>query len=197
MDDSKLSLVFATNNPHKLKEVQHALGDRFIVVTLNAVGISEDIPEDYNTLQDNALQKVRYVYNKTGQSCFADDTGLEVEALNWEPGVYSARYAGDAKKPEENIHKLLGKLKGVENRRARFRTVIALILNGEEFLFEGVVWGKIIDHERGDDGFGYDPIFVPDGFTETFAEMPLSLKNQISHRGKAVEELCKFLKSRF
>lgn len=197
MDDSRLSLVFATNNPHKLKEVQHALGDRFTLVTLNAVGISDDIPEDYDTLQDNALQKVRYVYNKTGQSCFADDTGLEVEALNWEPGVYSARYAGDAKNPKENIHKLLGKLKGIENRRARFRTVIALILNGEEFLFEGVVWGKIIDQERGDDGFGYDPIFVPDGFTETFAEMPLSLKNQISHRGKAVEELCKFLKSRF
>lgn len=197
MDDSRLSLVFATNNPHKLKEVQHALGDRFTLVTLNAVGISDDIPEDYDTLQDNALQKVRYVYNKTGQSCFADDTGLEVEALNWEPGVYSARYAGDAKNPQENIHKLLGKLKGVENRRARFRTVIALILNGEEFLFEGVVWGKIIDQERGDDGFGYDPIFVPDGFTETFAEMPLSLKNQISHRGKAVEELSKFLKSRF
>lgn len=197
MDDSRLSLVFATNNPHKLKEVQHALGDRFKLVPLNAVGISEDIPEDYDTLQDNALQKVRYVYNKIGQSCFADDTGLEVEALNWEPGVYSARYAGDAKNPKENIHKLLGKLKGVENRRARFRTVIALILNGEEYLFEGVVWGKIIDQERGDDGFGYDPIFVPNGFTKTFAEMPLSLKNQISHRGKAVEELCKFLKSRF
>lgn len=197
MEDSRLSLVFATNNPHKLKEVQHALGDRFTLVTLNAVDISDDIPEDYNTLQDNALQKVRYVYSKTGQSCFADDTGLEVEALNWEPGVYSARYAGDSKNPKGNILKLLGKLKGVENRRARFRTVIALILNGEEFLFEGVVWGKIIDQERGDDGFGYDPIFVPDGFTETFAEMPLSLKNQISHRGKAVEELCKFLKSRF
>ena len=197
MEDSRLSLVFATNNPHKLKEVQHALGDRFTLVTLNAVDISDDIPEDYNTLQDNALQKVRYVYSKTGQSCFADDTGLEVEALNWEPGVYSARYAGDSKNPKGNIIKLLGKLKGVENRRARFRTVIALILNGEEFLFEGVVWGKIIDQERGDDGFGYDPIFVPDGFTETFAEMPLSLKNQISHRGKAVEELCKFLKSRF
>jgi XTP/dITP diphosphohydrolase len=197
MADSKFSLVFATNNPHKLKEVQHALGDRFTLVTLNAVGISDDIPEDHDTLQDNALQKARYVYSKTGQSCFADDTGLEVEALNWEPGVYSARYAGNAKNSKENIQKLLSKLKGVENRRARFRTAIALILNGEEFLFEGVVWGKIIDQERGGDGFGYDPIFVPDGFTETFAEMPLLLKNQISHRGKAVEELCKFLKSRF
>lgn len=197
MADSKFSLVFATNNPHKLKEVQHALGDRFTLVTLNAVGISDDIPEDHDTLQDNALQKARYVYSKTGQSCFADDTGLEVEALNWEPGVYSARYAGNAKNSKENIQKLLSKLKGVENRRARFRTAIALILNGEEFLFEGVVWGKVIDQERGGDGFGYDPIFVPDGFTETFAEMPLLLKNQISHRGKAVEELCKFLKSRF
>ena len=189
--------MFATNNPHTLKEVQHALGDRFTLVTLNAVGITDEIPEEYGTLQDNALQKARYVYNKTGQNCFADDTGLEVEALNWEPGVYSARYAGDAKKPKDNIRKLLSNLKGVENRKARFRTVIALILNGEEYLFEGVVWGKIIDQERGADGFGYDPIFVPDGFTETFAEMPLSLKNQISHRGKAVEELCKFLKSRF
>lgn len=197
MADSKFSLVFATNNPHKLKEVQHALGDRFTLVTLKAVGISDDIPEDHDTLQDNALQKARYVYSKTGQSCFADDTGLEVEALNWEPGVYSARYAGNAKNSKENIQKLLSKLKGVENRRARFRTAIALILNGEEFLFEGVVWGKVIDQERGGDGFGYDPIFVPDGFTETFAEMPLLLKNQISHRGKAVEELCKFLKSRF
>ncbi|HOK60465.1 MAG: non-canonical purine NTP diphosphatase [Tenuifilum sp.] len=197
MAGSSFSLVFATNNPHKLKEVQHALGDRFTLVTLNAVGITDEIPEEYGTLQDNALQKARYVYNKTGQNCFADDTGLEVEALNWEPGVYSARYAGDAKKPKDNIRKLLSNLKGVENRKARFRTVIALILNGEEYLFEGVVWGKIIDQERGADGFGYDPIFVPDGFTETFAEMPLSLKNQISHRGKAVEELCKFLKSRF
>jgi len=196
MADSSFSLVFATNNPHKLKEVQHALGDRFNLVTLNAVGITDDIPEDYDTLQDNALQKARYVYSRTGKNCFADDTGLEVEALNWQPGVYSARYAGDAKNPKENIRKLLGELKGVENRRARFRTVIALILNGEEFLFEGVVWGKIIDQERGDDGFGYDPIFIPDGFTQTFAEMPISLKNQISHRGKAVEELCKFLKSK-
>ncbi|MEY1640373.1 non-canonical purine NTP diphosphatase [Tenuifilum osseticum] len=197
MADSSFSLVFATNNPHKLKEVQHALGDKFTLVTLNAVGITEEIPEEYDTLQDNALQKARYVYNKTGQNCFADDTGLEVEALNWEPGVYSARYAGEAKNPKDNIRKLLSNLKGVENRKARFRTVIALILNGEEYLFEGVVWGKIIDQERGADGFGYDPIFVPDGFTETFAEMPLSLKNQISHRGKAVEELCKFLKRRF
>jgi len=197
MADSSFSLVFATNNPHKLKEVQHALGNRFTLVTLSAVGITDEIPEEYDTLQDNALQKARYVCNKTGQNCFADDTGLEVEALNWEPGVYSARYAGEAKNPKDNIRKLLSNLKGVENRKARFRTVIALILNGEEYLFEGVVWGKIIDQERGADGFGYDPIFVPDGFTETFAEMPLSLKNQISHRGKAVEELCKFLKSRF
>jgi len=197
MADSSFSLVFATNNPHKLKEVQHALGDRFTLVTLNNVGITKEIPEDYDTLQDNALQKARYVYNKTGQNCFADDTGLEVEVLNWQPGVYSARYAGDAKNPKENIRKLLDELKGVENRRARFRTVIALILNGKEYLFEGVVWGKIIDQERGNDGFGYDPIFVPDGFTQTFAEMPISLKNQISHRGKAVEELCKFLKSRY
>lgn len=196
MAKNLLSLVFATNNQHKLKEVQHALGDRVELVTLNAVGITEDIPEDFETLQENALQKARYVYSKTGLNCFADDTGLEVEALNWEPGVFSARYAGDAKNPKDNIRKLLDNLKGVENRRARFRTVIALILNGQEYLFEGVVWGKIIDQERGSDGFGYDPIFVPDGFTQTFAEMPLELKNQISHRGRAVEELRIFLKGR-
>jgi len=196
MTKNLLSLVFATNNQHKLKEVQHALGDRVELVTLNAVGITEDIPEDFETLQENALQKARYVYSKTGLNCFADDTGLEVEALNWEPGVFSARYAGDAKNPKDNIRKLLDNLKGVENRRARFRTVIALILNGQEYLFEGVVWGKIIDQERGSDGFGYDPIFVPDGFTQTFAEMPLELKNQISHRGRAVEELRIFLKGR-
>lgn len=172
------------------------MGDRVELVTLNAVGITEDIPEDFETLQENALQKARYVYSKTGLNCFADDTGLEVEALNWEPGVFSARYAGEAKNPKHNIRKLLDNLKGVENRRARFRTVIALILNGQEYLFEGVVWGKIIDQERGSDGFGYDPIFVPDGFTQTFAEMPLELKNQISHRGRAVEELRKFLKGR-
>lgn len=172
------------------------MGDRVELVTLNAVGITEDIPEDFETLQENALQKARYVYSKTGLNCFADDTGLEVEALNWEPGVFSARYAGDAKNPKDNIRKLLDNLKGVENRRARFRTVIALILNGQEYLFEGVVWGKIIDQERGSDGFGYDPIFVPDGFTQTFAEMPLELKNQISHRGRAVEELRIFLKGR-
>ncbi len=172
------------------------MGDRVELVTLNAVGITEDIPEDFETLQENALQKARYVYSKTGLNCFADDTGLEVEALNWEPGVFSARYAGEAKNPKDNIRKLLDNLKGVENRRARFRTVIALILNGQEYLFEGVVWGKIIDQERGSDGFGYDPIFVPDGFTQTFAEMPLELKNQISHRGRAVEELRKFLKGR-
>ncbi|HDP75813.1 MAG TPA: non-canonical purine NTP diphosphatase [Bacteroidales bacterium] len=196
MASKVLSLVFATNNLHKLKEVQHALGNRVALVTLNDVGITEDIPEDYDTLQENAIQKARYVYSRTGKNCFADDTGLEVEVLNWQPGVYSARYAGDAKNPKDNIRKLLSNLKGVENRKARFRTVVALILNGEEYLFEGVVWGKIIDQERGADGFGYDPIFVPNGFTETFAEMPLLLKNKISHRGKAVEELCKFLKGK-
>lgn len=196
MISNVLSLVFATNNKHKLKEVQHALGDKVSIITLEKVGITEEIPEDFDTLQDNALQKARYVYHKTGLSCFADDTGLEVEALSWEPGVYSARYAGESKNPKDNIRKLLDNLKGVQNRKARFRTVIALILNGQEYLFDGVVWGKIIDQERGSSGFGYDPIFVPDGFQETFAEMPLSLKNQISHRGRAIEEFSKFLKSR-
>lgn len=190
---NKLSLVFATNNKHKLTEVQHAIGEMINIISLMEVGITEEIPEDFSTLQENALQKARYVYHKTGYPCFADDTGLEVEALNWEPGVYSARYAGEAKDPKENIRKLLYNLEGKENRRARFRTVIALIVDGKEYIFEGTVWGKIIEEERGVNGFGYDPIFLPDGFSQTFAELSLDVKNQISHRGKAVSQLSRFL----
>ncbi len=190
-----LELVFATSNEHKLREVQHVLGERIKLMPLKSIGINEDIPENYHTLQENALQKARYIYEKTGKNCFADDTGLEVQALNWEPGVFSARYAGDEKNPKENIRKLLNNLRDVENRCARFRTVIALILDGHEYLFEGIVWGRIIDHERGSDGFGYDPIFVPDGFDQTFAEMPLSVKNSISHRGMAVSKLNQFLRN--
>jgi XTP/dITP diphosphohydrolase len=188
-------LVFATNNPHKLTEVQQLLGGSIQLLPLSATGIEEDIPEDFTTLEENASQKAWYVFNRTGKDCFADDTGLEVEALNGEPGVFSARYAGESKDPRENIRKLLGNLKGVENRRARFRTVIALVLNGKEYLFEGVVNGRIIEEELGSDGFGYDPVFLPDGHSRTFAQMDLALKNIISHRGKAIAKLADFLKA--
>ncbi|HSA04529.1 MAG TPA: non-canonical purine NTP diphosphatase [Tenuifilaceae bacterium] len=195
MQKDFVELVFATNNQHKLKEVQALLGNHFRLLSLSDIGFDEEIPEDFDTLQDNSLQKARYIYSKFGYSCFADDTGLEVDALNGEPGVYSARYAGEAKNPHDNIVKLLKNLSGVKNRRAKFRTVIALILNGKEYLFEGKVDGEIIDKGRGGDGFGYDPIFLPEGYNQTFAEMPLELKNQISHRGRAVVKLVDFLKS--
>lgn len=195
MQNDFVELVFATNNQHKLKEVQALLGNHFRLLSLADIGFYEEIPEDFDTLQDNALQKARHIHSKFGYSCFADDTGLEVEALNGEPGVYSARYAGEAKNPHDNIVKLLKNLSGVKNRRAKFRTVIALILNGSEYLFEGKVEGEIIEEGRGGDGFGYDPIFLPDGYSQTFAEMPLELKNQISHRGRAVAKLVDFLKS--
>ncbi len=187
-------LVFATNNVYKLKEVQAILGNAFQLLSLHDIGFIAEIPEDYETLEENAMQKARYVFSRTGYSCFADDTGLEVEALNGEPGVYSARYAGEDKKSTENIKKLLMKLNGVENRNARFRTVIALTLSGKDYLFEGTVNGKIIDSPNGFDGFGYDPVFIPDGYNQTFAQMPLELKNSISHRGMAISKLVDFLK---
>lgn len=195
MHNDFVELVFATNNQHKLKEVQALLGNHFRLLSLTDIGFDEEIPEDFDTLQDNALQKARYINSRLGYNCFADDTGLEVDALNGEPGVYSARYAGEAKNPHDNIVKLLQNLSGVKNRRAQFRTVIALILDGNEYLFEGKVNGEIIDKGRGSDGFGYDPIFLPEGYSQTFAEMPLELKNQISHRGRAVAKLVDFLKS--
>ncbi len=195
MHNDFVELVFATNNQHKLKEVQALLGNHFKLLSLTDIGFDEEIPEDFDTLQDNALQKARYINSRLGYNCFADDTGLEVDALNGEPGVYSARYAGEAKNPHDNIVKLLQNLSGVKNRRAQFRTVIALILDGNEYLFEGKVDGEIIDKGRGSDGFGYDPIFLPEGYSQTFAEMPLELKNQISHRGRAVAKLVDFLKS--
>ncbi len=195
MHNDFVELVFATNNQHKLKEVQALLGNHFRLLSLTDIGFDEEIPEDFDTLQDNALQKARYINSRLGYNCFADDTGLEVDALNGEPGVYSARYAGEAKNPHDNIVKLLQNLSGVKNRRAQFRTVIALILDGNEYLFEGKVDGEIIDKGRGSDGFGYDPIFLPEGYSQTFAEMPLELKNQISHRGRAVAKLVDFLKS--
>lgn len=187
-------LVFATGNRNKLKEVQTILGDKYRLSTPADKGISEDIPETADTLEGNALQKARYIYEKTGADCFADDTGLEISALGGEPGVYSARYAGEKKDPEANMDKVLSKMRGTADRSARFRTVIALIIDGEEYLFEGVVNGVITTERSGSEGFGYDPIFLPDGFSETFAEMDIAEKNKISHRGLAVLRLAEFLK---
>ena len=191
-----MKLYFATNNIHKLKEVQEVVGDSFQIESMRSLGINEDIPEDQQTLEGNALQKARFLYDRTGESCFADDTGLEVDALNGAPGVYSARYAGEAKNSLDNMAQLLKNMSGIQNRKARFRTVIALILNGKEYLFEGIVNGTIAEEPRGTAGFGYDPLFVPDGYSTTFAEMDSEAKNAISHRGRAVEKLAAFLLKR-
>lgn len=191
-----MKLYFATNNIHKLKEVQEVVGDSFQIESMRSLGINEDIPEDQQTLEGNALQKARFLYDRIGESCFADDTGLEVDALNGAPGVYSARYAGEAKNSLDNMTLLLKNMSGIQHRKARFRTVIALILDGKEYLFEGVVKGTIAEEPRGTAGFGYDPLFVPDGYSTTFAEMDSEAKNAISHRGRAVEKLAAFLLKR-
>lgn len=187
-------IVFATNNAHKLEEVQAILGSGIKLVTLAECGITEEIPEDQPTIEGNALQKARYVYAKTGLDCFADDTGLEVAALNGEPGVRSARYATNGHDFEANVELLLKNLNGKEDRQARFRTVIALILDGEEYTFEGIINGCITEDPAGSGGFGYDPVFTPDGYNITFAEMPAKIKNTISHRALAVGKLTAFLK---
>jgi XTP/dITP diphosphohydrolase len=190
-----MKLVFATNNAHKLEEVRQILGDRFEVLSLNDINCHEDIPETGDTFQDNALQKARYVKEHYGYDCFADDTGLEVKALGGAPGVHSARYAGDHDS-EANMTKLLGELEKKSDRSAQFRTVVALILNGQEVLFEGIVTGQIAtERHYGDGGFGYDPIFVPDSYTETFSQMSPECKNLISHRGRAVRKLADYLKT--
>lgn len=188
-----MKLIFATNNAHKLREVSQVVGDRFTLLTPRECGITEDIPEDQPTLEGNALQKARYIYERTGIDCFADDTGLEVDALGGEPGVRSARYATDGHDDEANKRLLLQRLQGVENRAAQFRTAIALIIRGEEYLFEGVVRGEISHEEMGDGGFGYDPLFLPEGRAESFAQMSAEDKNAISHRGRAVRALAEFL----
>lgn len=190
-----MKIIFATNNAHKLSEVQAVLGDGFTLVTPRECGVTEEIPEEQETLEGNASQKSHYLYDRTHQNCFADDTGLEVEALGGAPGVHSARYATDGHDFAANNRLLLKNMEGVENRRARFRTVISLILNGEEHLFEGVVEGRILDHESGHEGFGFDPLFVPDGSEQTFAEMSAEEKNAISHRGRAVRKLAAYLHS--
>lgn len=186
-------IIFATNNAHKLEEVQAILGEKFRLRTLRECGITEDIPETQPTIEGNALQKARYVRDRNGADCFADDTGLEVEALGGAPGVRSARYATDGHDFDANIELLLENLKGENDRRARFRTVIALILNGEEYTFEGIINGRITHSRAGAGGFGYDAVFVPDGYGETFAQMAPELKNTISHRAIAVGKLAEFL----
>ena len=189
-----MKIVFATNNAHKLSEVAQVVGDKFELVTLRECGITEDIPENEPTLEGNALAKARYVYSRTGLNCFADDTGLEVDALNGEPGVRSARYATDGHDDEANKRLLLERMQGVENRAAQFRTAVALIMDGKEYLFEGIVRGDIACEEHGVGGFGYDPLFLPEGGALTFAEMSAEAKNEISHRGRAVRKLAEFLK---
>ncbi|MBQ8366303.1 MAG: non-canonical purine NTP diphosphatase [Alistipes sp.] len=188
-----MKIVFATNNAHKLSEVRAVLGDDYELVTLKEVGITEDIPETGATLDENALIKARYVFDRTGLDCFADDTGLEVEALGGAPGVHSARYATDGHDFKANNRKLLAELEGVDNRRARFRTVVSLIRGGVEQQVEGIVEGVIATEESGAEGFGYDPLFIPDGYDKTFAEMTAQDKNAISHRGRAIAALKKRL----
>lgn len=190
-----MELLFATNNAHKLAEVKAALGPAYKLLTPRDCGVTEEIPEEQPTLEGNAIQKAQYLLDRTGRDCFADDTGLEVEALGGAPGVHSARYATDGHDFAANTRLLLKNLEGKSSRRARFRTVIALLMNGEQHLFEGVVEGRIIDHEAGHEGFGYDPLFLPDGYDRTFAQMTPDEKNQISHRGRAVAKLAAYLHS--
>ena len=192
-----MKLVFATNNKHKLEEIRAILGDKIELLSLNDINCHDDIPETADTLQGNALIKARYIYDKFGVNCFADDTGLEVDSLGGEPGVYSARYAGEECDPKANMNKLLDNLTEKTDRNAQFRTVIALIIDGEEKLFEGNVKGIISNEKMGDAGFGYDPIFIPEGFFESFAQMSSEMKNSISHRYRATEKLCKYLKENY
>lgn len=188
------TLIFASNNLHKVEEIRSIIGDQFNVITLQEAGIDIDIPEPHNTIEANASEKSKTIFQLTKQNCFGDDTGLETEALNGEPGVKSARYAGDEKNFEANIDKLLNKLKAINNRNAQFKTIISLIWNNEEYLFEGIIKGKIIHERRGKNGFGYDSVFVPEGSKKTFAEMELTEKNLYSHRRKATDKLIEFLK---
>ena len=193
-----MKIVFATNNQHKLEEIRQILGEKHEVLSLSDIGCHEDIPEDHDTLQENALQKAQYIVDHYHVSCFADDTGLEVDALGGEPGVHSARYAeGTDHDSEANMQKLLRKLGNNDNRQARFRTVIALIIkNGdaaETHLFEGIVEGRIAREKQGTEGFGYDPIFVPDGYDQSFAQLGMDIKNHISHRARAVKKLADYL----
>lgn len=191
----KRKLVFATNNAHKLEEISSILGEKVELLSLKDINCHADIPETADTLEGNAIQKAEYIYENYGLDCFADDTGLEVEALDGAPGVHSARYAGDGHNSEANMQKLLQNMQGIHNRKAQFRTVICLILDGKMHVFEGIVKGEITKEKHGTSGFGYDPIFIPEGHSKTFAEMNHDTKNKISHRARAVEKLCRFLKA--
>jgi XTP/dITP diphosphohydrolase len=188
-----MKLVFATNNEHKLNEIRSILQAGIDLVSLSEIGCNEEVPETAETLEGNASQKARYIFEKYHVNCFADDTGLEVEALGNAPGVYSARYAGPQRNAIDNVNKLLYELDKIKNRKARFRTIISLVIDGNETLFEGIVNGHILESPVGELGFGYDPVFCPEGYTVSFAEMEMELKNQISHRGKAMEKLICFL----
>jgi XTP/dITP diphosphohydrolase len=192
-----MKLVFATNNKHKLDEIRDILGGKIEVLSLNDIDCHDEIPETADTLQGNALIKARYIHEKFGVNCFADDTGLEVDALDGAPGVYSARYAGEECNSEANMHKLLHNLTGKSDRKAQFRTVIALIIDGEEKLFNGIIKGEITDEKKGDSGFGYDPIFIPEGFSVSFAQMGNEEKNKISHRYRAAIQLSNYLKGKY
>lgn len=190
------TLIFATNNMNKIAEIKSALGDRFTIITLREAGIDIDIPEPHDTLEANASEKSGTIYRLTRKNCFSEDTGLEVTALNGEPGVKSARYAGEYANAEENIDKLLHNLRDIDERAARFRTVISLLLDGEEYFFEGICEGRISTERKGSKGFGYDPVFIPDGDVRSFAEMDMETKNRYSHRKKALEKLIHFLNHR-
>lgn len=190
-----MEIVFATQNKHKLEEIQKIVGDQYKIISLADLNFFEDIPETENTLVGNALMKARFIHEKFHCNCFADDTGLEIEALHGAPGVYSARYAGPACSFEDNMRKVLSQMEGISNRKAQFKTVIALILDNKEYLFEGSVSGTILEKKSGTQGFGYDPIFLPDGYNESFAEMSVELKNKISHRAVATQKLTHFLHS--
>jgi XTP/dITP diphosphohydrolase len=190
------TLIFATNNQHKVDEIRLVLGNAFHIITLKEAGIDIDIPEPHDTLEANAIEKSKVIHQLTQKNCFSEDTGLEVEALNGEPGVKSARYAGESRSFDQNIDKLLENLIDKPNKKARFRTVISLILNNESFLFEGICDGRITDHRSGRNGFGYDPVFIPNGSSSTFAEMGMDEKSAFSHRRKALDKLIKFLHDR-
>lgn len=191
----KQKFVFATNNPHKLEEARAILGDKIDIISLADIHCFDEIPETADTLEGNALIKAKYIFDHYQMNCFADDTGLEIQALNNEPGVYSARYAGLDKDPEANMNKVLTKMQGIADRSAQFRTVIALILNNKEYTFDGIIKGKITINKQGNSGFGYDPIFCPSNYSKTFAEMPAEEKNKISHRALTLSKLNEFIKT--
>lgn len=190
-----MKLVFATNNKHKLEEVREILGNKFEILSLKDIHFFDEIPETQNTIEGNASQKAHFIYDIYNINCFADDTGLEIDALNGAPGVYSARYAGDNCTYEDNVQKVLKKLEGINNRKAQFKTVISLIVNDIEYVFQGIIKGSVTENKRGKSGFGYDPIFLPEGYEKTFAELSSLEKNKISHRGLATQKLFNFLEN--